>query len=98
MSKENKINNVGTNGASMEIYSNSVNFAFSIYDVTLSFGLSNVEPNDYHNLVNIKMSPQHAKVMSLLLQKNIEKYEHDIGEIVLPEDLLSNLLKDKEND
>jgi len=41
--------------------------------------------------VRIKMSPQHAKIMSLLLRKNVQEYEKRIGTIILPECLYQDL-------
>jgi len=81
------------NGMSSEIYSNSVNFTFSIYDITMNFGVTVVDRKEPQTLVRIKMSPQHAKVMSIILAGNIERYERDIGQIVIPDDLLSKLKK-----
>jgi hypothetical protein len=37
------------------------------------------------------MSPQHAKVFSKLLAKNIDKYEEDIGNIPIAPTLLKEL-------
>jgi Protein of unknown function (DUF3467) len=93
MSKEDQKDN-GRNGMSLEIYANSVNFFLSIYDITMDFG-STDKNNKHQSLVKIKMSPQHAKVMSILLSNNIRKYESDIGEINLPDLFLKGLLKEE---
>lgn len=77
---------------SLDIYANSVHFFLSIYDITMDFG-STDKANKHHSLVKIKMSPQHAKVMSILLSKNIEKYESEIGEISIPPDFLEKITK-----
>jgi len=37
------------------------------------------------------MSPQHAKIMSLLLRKNVQEYERRIGTIILPDGLYQEL-------
>ena len=46
------------------------------------------EPED---LVNIRMSPQHAKILALMLNKNIKKYEQEIGEIKILPALIKDL-------
>jgi len=37
------------------------------------------------------MSPQHAKIMSLLLRKNVQEYEKRIGTVILPDGLYQEL-------
>jgi len=79
-----------------DYYVNTVTMTFSIYDVIFAFGKKTdpkVEPKPQ---VNVRMSPQHAKVFSLLLEKHIKKYEKDIGEIKLLPKLLEELGLDKE--
>ena len=87
----------------LEVYSNSVNFAVSIYDIILNFGLIHDSqlsdsPEKRETLVRIRMSPQHAKVMSLILADNINKYEKDVGEIKIPEKFLETLKKENQKD
>jgi len=93
MPKEDQKDN-GRNGMSLEIYANSVQFLLSIYDVAMDFGTTDMN-NKHQSLVRIKMSPQHAKVMSILLSNNIKKYEHDVGMINIPEQFLKGLLKEE---
>lgn len=93
MSNEDQKDN-GRNGMSLEVYANSVNFFVSIYDFTFDFGTGGTE-NKHQSIVKIKMSPQHAKVMSILLSDNVKRYERDIGIIQIPEAFLENLKKEK---
>lgn len=77
-----------------EYYSNSVGFAMGYYDVALLFGLQKpstqgVPIREMRAIIN--MSPQHAKVVCLLLKKNLEEYQKKYGEIVVPDELCSEL-------
>ena len=77
-----------------EFYVNQVNMTFSVYDVTFSFGTMPLPANAQDGsdeAVVIRMSPQHAKVFSRLLHKNLEKYEKDIGNISISGKLLKEL-------
>ena len=77
-----------------DFYVNQVNMAFSVYDVTFIFGtmpLPGEKDTQLDPIVKIRMSPQHAKVFSKLLAKNIDKYEEDIGNIPIAPTLLKEL-------
>lgn len=74
-----------------EYYTDSVNFMTNIYGFTLEFGVMQAQEEPPRQLVRIKMSPQHAKIMSLLLRKNVQEYERRIGTIILPEGLYNEL-------
>jgi len=66
------------------MYSNMVNFTMSNHDIQFSFftkGSINNELVDFCDPVIITMSPTHAKVFSIILQKNIEAYEKEFGEL-----------------
>ena len=41
--------------------------------------------------VRVKVSPQMAKVLSLILGKHVREYEESIGEIIIPKELLHAL-------
>ena len=70
-------------------YANAVNFATSIYDVTLIFKSQSPQIDQAGKIMEIKgqpvlnvaeeivvrMSPQHAKSLAALLAKNIADYE-----------------------
>jgi hypothetical protein len=74
-----------------EYYTDSVNFMTNIYGFTLEFGVMQQQDDPPRPLVRIKMSPQHAKIMSLLLRKNVQEYERRIGTVILPEGLYQDL-------
>jgi hypothetical protein len=74
-----------------EYYTDSVNFMTNIYGFTLEFGVMQQQDDPPRQQVRIKMSPQHAKIMSLLLRKNVQEYERRIGTVILPEGLYNDL-------
>ena len=73
-----------------EFYVDAVNVETQLYGSKLLLG--DLRP-DQPSLVKVivKMSPQMAKVVSLILSKHIRKYEADIGPITLPNELLHSL-------
>ena len=73
-----------------EFYVDAVNVETQLYGSKLLLGdLRSGQPSLVR--VVIKMSPQMAKVVSLILSKHIRNYEADIGPITLPNELLHNL-------
>jgi hypothetical protein len=74
-----------------EYYTDSVNFMTNIYGFTLEFGATQAQDQPPRPLARVKMSPQHAKIMSLLLRKNVQEYEKRIGTVILPEGLYQEL-------
>ena len=74
-----------------DFYINSVKFSISTYELLLQLGLKTEPDEDPTPIVKIRMSPQHAKVMTQLLNKNIRKYEKEVGIIVLPKQLIEEL-------
>ncbi len=74
-----------------EYYTDSVNFMTNIYGFTLEFGVMQQQDEAPRPQVRIKMSPQHAKIMSLLLRKNVQEYERRIGTVILPDGLYNDL-------
>ena len=74
-----------------EYYTDSVNFMTNIYGFALDFGVMMVQDQPPKSQVRVRMSPQHAKIMSLLLRKNVQEYEKRIGTIILPDGLYKDL-------
>lgn len=73
-----------------EFYVDAVNVETQLYGSKLLLGdLRSGQPSLIR--VIIKMSPQMAKVVSLILSKHIRNYEADIGPITLPNRLLHSL-------
>lgn len=75
-----------------EFYANAVNVMTSVYDVTLNFRTQSpvsVDPETGEAVIevtrttNIRMSPQHAKSLAVLLVNHIAEYERKNG-VTLP--------------
>lgn len=78
-----------------EYFADSVQFEANPYSVNLIFGINRGEqPNT--NMVSVRMSPQHALVMTQLLRKNLKEYEAKVGKIQLPDAMYEGLEIDKE--
>lgn len=78
-------------------YVNSVGFTVSIYEFLLQFGLKSDQKTDPTPLVNVRMSPQHAKVMAKLFLRNVKTYEKEVGPIYLPQQLIQELHLEEED-
>jgi hypothetical protein len=66
------------------IYANSVRFATAAWDFSLVFGQTIVDVlNDLHieDKVTVTLSPQTAKAMADILNRNLADYEQQFGEI-----------------
>jgi hypothetical protein len=74
-----------------DFYINSAFILASLYEFMFKFGIKSDPKKDPEDVVIIRMSPQHAKVLSKLMIKNVEAYEKDVGEIKLPDDLKKEL-------
>jgi len=74
-----------------EYYTDSVCFWTNVYGFTLEFGKTQGEDRSPKPLVSICMSPQHAKMLAMLLQKSVAEYERQIGAIILPDSLYKDL-------
>jgi hypothetical protein len=74
-----------------EYYTDSVSFMTNLYGFMLEFGAMQSQDAPPTPQVRIRMSPQHAKIMSLLLRKNVQEYEKRIGTIILPDGLYTDL-------
>jgi len=73
-----------------EYYVDSLNIGTQLYGCTMWLGtLRQGQPPLVSAIV--KMSPQMAKVMSLILTKHVRQYEENTGAISLPKDLYHNL-------
>lgn len=61
-------------------YSNAVEVTCKLYDVQLKFGLTNAQNEVIDNEV-VAMSPQHAKILSMILNQVVDQYEQQYGTI-----------------
>ena len=66
-----------------ELYTNAAEIKITPYDILMKFGLT--EDNKINPLINVRMSPLHAKVFSKVLNDNIKMYEQRMGEIKIPD-------------
>jgi len=71
-----------------EFYTDGYKFAASPYTVNLVFTVGTGTGN-FRDVVNVRMSPGHAKVMAILFERNIKAYEEQLGiEIPIPQAIL----------
>jgi hypothetical protein len=82
-------------GSPHEIYTNSVQISASVYEMALTFGLMDPDTEETKLLTRVRMSPQHAQALYLLLGKYLKGYKDRFGEILLPDELVSALGEDK---
>lgn len=79
---------IGTKTADFHtVYSNNVAFAMSAFDVSLIFGeIASTEGGKVQvdQKLRVTMSPQHAKVLALVMIENIKAYESNVGPIAIP--------------
>lgn len=79
----------------ISIYTNSVNLAIGYYDFQLLFREQypsfDGKDTESTNFVRIVMSPQHAKILNKILEKNIIQYEEEFGDINVSESFLKSI-------
>lgn len=75
----------------LEFYTNAAQIHTSIYEVALTFGLSDPDSGEVIPRVRVRMSPQQALALSMLLEKHIRAYGDKFQEIFLPDDLVTSL-------
>ncbi len=80
-----------------DIYVDSVRIGVGPYGFALELGIQGVadtpesERPPIRRLAMVRMSPQHALILSKLLQKNVRSYEEKIGKINLPDQMYREL-------
>ncbi|MFC1742554.1 hypothetical protein ACFL35_01065 [Candidatus Riflebacteria bacterium] len=74
-----------------DYYADAVQIKMAPYGFKFTCGLIGETPTEVEEVVNIRVSPQLAKVFAHLLGKQIEIYENSIGPISLPKGLLQDL-------
>jgi hypothetical protein len=80
-----------------EIYVNGFTLSAGVWDFVFDFSMQAPdEPRPGRPLARIRMSPQHALAVSLVLQKQLAVYQEQIGPIKLPAGLLSEMGIDEE--
>lgn len=84
--QQNEQNTYELPGDTPEFYVDSAHVQTQLYGSTLLLGeLREGEPPVVR--VKVKVSPQMAKVLSLILSKHVREYERDVGEITIPKQL-----------
>jgi len=73
-----------------EFYVDAVHVETHLYGTTLYLGEMRQNAPELVKVL-IKMSPQMAKVLNLILGKHVRNYEQDIGQIAVPKALLHDL-------
>lgn len=79
-----------------ETYANTVRVEATVYDFALRFGVLSQGQEAEH--VVVRMSPQHAKSVLILLQRFMSRYEADIGPVQLPEKMIAAMKGETPND
>jgi hypothetical protein len=78
-----------------EMFADSAEIQINPYGVNLVFGVTHGE-QPTKRVVGVRMSPQHALVLTQLLRKNLKTYETKVGKIELPDGLYKGLQIEKE--
>jgi len=88
-----------------DIYADRVRLTVTVFGVNFTFGLSNPHPDkgsseavlDVSEMVRVRMSLEHAKIMAMMLKKQIKTYEESNQiEVAIPDNVLEGLnLKDE---
>ena len=80
-----------------EYYVDSVRIAANLYSFMLELGTQNVkdapgsEEPSVKRLALIRMSPHHALILTKLLEKNLRKYQNEVGPINIPPDFYRSM-------
>lgn len=85
------------NSTSLDIYTNNIQIGVSVYEVMISFGLDTIQRDGTKTtkeIAKVRMSPQHALALKILLDRQLEAYGETFKEILLPEDMVRRLSGD----
>lgn len=74
-----------------DIYTDAMGIGHNVYGFTLDFAAHTGQAPNPKLQARVRMSPQHAKIMALLLRRNVQQYEREVGTIILPESLYNEL-------
>jgi hypothetical protein len=79
-----------------EFYVDQFKMTLTPYGATMTFGLAPAHPNPSQmepprDIVCLRMSLEHAKVMTMILKRNLKGYEDQMGAVNIPRDLLRPL-------
>lgn len=81
-----------------DIYVDQLRMTVGVFGVNMTFGLSEPHPTQggmpraSDEKVRLRMSPQHAKIMAMLLKRQLKTYERDTGTVIqLPANVYTGL-------
>ena len=86
-----------------DYYVDSIKMSVGVYTFTLEVGVQEMrdepgsEPLRATPLARIRMSPQHALILSKILRKNVDTYIERVGPIAIPDKLYNDLDIPKED-
>lgn len=66
-----------------EIYANNVQIFGSLFDFLFAFGVMSGPHGKMKPVMNLRMSPQHTKMLCEMLKTQLVEYEKSFGEINL---------------
>lgn len=93
---------LGSPDEAMDIYVDSVRIAYGPYGFVLELGTTGIadtpasERPPVRRTALVRMSPQHALILSRLLAKNVANYQKQVGKINLPAELYEGMNLDPE--
>ena len=89
MTQEQDVEEEVFEGEPIDLYADSFTLSASPYTVTIHFGIK-LGPNATRSVANIRMSPEHAKMMAMLFKRSIKNVEAQFGIVwPIPEPLLA---------
>lgn len=77
-----------------DIYTNAIRVTASLYEIAITLQLQSPAEGDdikVEEVGRVRMSPQQAMALYLLLDKHLKAYGDQFQEIFLPEDLVKRL-------
>lgn len=79
-----------------QYYVNTARVEATVYDIGFIFGM--MSDGESSEILAVRMSPQHAKSVAILLARFLATYEREVGAIVLPESLIAQLSGEETQD
>ncbi len=81
-----------------DVYTNNIRMTTNIYEVMLIIGLTSPEADgsvSQKDIIKVRMSPQEAMALSIMLNKQLELYKDTYKEIFLPDEIIKSLKGEK---
>ena len=86
------------NGGIPDIYVDNMQITTGVYGVNITFGLtdphpaSGAMPKQPKEMVRVRMSLQHAKIVAMLLRQNLKNFEYSTGTTIqIPQNVFAGL-------